>query len=356
MFFFYFSFWISSYRTDQSGPVGENTCSRTPVSELRKSLLPAPGTGCFQIDHAHRNGQHPLAPQQLVQPQVEFASERCGCKRSYYGRNGWVQSRWRRIRRRLHHPRHRAQRSIPASSQRENGRQCHRRNRLLHGRLPKRGPARSVSWAIGWRNAIGDSRRVHRRARHPLRNNRRNRLLLATWRWIRLFAINLCGTQCDSVSLGFERKVLNAAAHVQTEVKCPVSIHPGMNKESPCEVLRVFQEAGGDGRKVAVCHLDSKLFSGEMLHYFVHFSLDRDHLQRRGFDGIRSNGVLPGIRFVRWRQRLLQTSDWNSRRHANGRFSAHWQHFTTHRTGLRGQNNRSSRHSLQKSAGMFTLP
>jgi predicted metal-dependent phosphotriesterase family hydrolase len=57
---------------------------------------------------------------------------------------------------------------------------------------------------------------------------------------------------------------------VQTEVKCPVSIHPGMNKESPTEVLRVFQEAGGDGRKVTVCHLDSK-FSGEMLHYFVHF-------------------------------------------------------------------------------------
>ena len=59
-------------------------------------------------------------------------------------------------------------------------------------------------------------------------------------------------------SLGFEKKVLQAAALVQAEAKCPVSIHPGRSPQSPSEVLRVFQEAGGDASKVALCHLDSK--------------------------------------------------------------------------------------------------
>lgn len=56
----------------------------------------------------------------------------------------------------------------------------------------------------------------------------------------------------------FERRVLQAAAHVQAELKCPVSIHPGRDPKSPSEILRVFQEAGGDATKVALCHLDSK--------------------------------------------------------------------------------------------------
>lgn len=50
--------------------------------------------------------------------------------------------------------------------------------------------------------------------------------------------------------------MLQAAAIVQQELKCPVSIHPGRDPASPEQTLRVFMEAGGDAGKVAMCHLD----------------------------------------------------------------------------------------------------
>ena len=56
--------------------------------------------------------------------------------------------------------------------------------------------------------------------------------------------------------LDFEKRVLEAAALVQDELKCPVSIHPGRNPASPKEALRTFLEAGGKANKVAMCHLD----------------------------------------------------------------------------------------------------
>ena len=59
--------------------------------------------------------------------------------------------------------------------------------------------------------------------------------------------------------IDFEKKVLSAAAQVQEQLKCPVSIHPGRNSESPSEVLRILQEAGGNADKLALCHLDSKI-------------------------------------------------------------------------------------------------
>ena len=52
--------------------------------------------------------------------------------------------------------------------------------------------------------------------------------------------------------------MLEAAAVVQRELKCPVSIHPGRDTASPGQILRVFIEAGGDASHVAMCHLDSK--------------------------------------------------------------------------------------------------
>jgi len=58
---------------------------------------------------------------------------------------------------------------------------------------------------------------------------------------------------------GFERKVISAAAQVQEKVKCPVSIHPGRNPESPGQVLRIFQESGGNAGKLSLCHLDRTL-------------------------------------------------------------------------------------------------
>lgn len=58
---------------------------------------------------------------------------------------------------------------------------------------------------------------------------------------------------------GFEKRVLEAAAQVQQELKCPVSIHPGRDSASPSQVLRCFLEAGGKADKVVICHLDSRL-------------------------------------------------------------------------------------------------
>jgi len=57
----------------------------------------------------------------------------------------------------------------------------------------------------------------------------------------------------------FEKKVVSAAAQVQEQLKCPVSIHPGRNSESPGQVLRIFQESGGNAGKLALCHLDRTL-------------------------------------------------------------------------------------------------
>lgn len=61
-------------------------------------------------------------------------------------------------------------------------------------------------------------------------------------------------------NLDFEKRVLEAAALVQNELKCPVSIHPGRDPESPSQVLRCFLEAGGKADQVAMCHLDSKFY------------------------------------------------------------------------------------------------
>lgn len=75
--------------------------------------------------------------------------------------------------------------------------------------------------------------------------------------------------------------MLLAAANVQQDLKCPVSIHPGRDLCSPTEALRVFQEAGGDAARVAMCHLDSK--EGLMKSQrFFQSSCVRDYVQTRG--------------------------------------------------------------------------
>ncbi|KAK2722433.1 hypothetical protein QYM36_002837 [Artemia franciscana] len=67
----------------------------------------------------------------------------------------------------------------------------------------------------------------------------------------------------------FEKKVIEATALVQSELGCPVSFHPGRNPESPFEIIRIFQEAGGDVSKVAMSHLDRTIFDEGQLTEFA---------------------------------------------------------------------------------------
>lgn len=56
----------------------------------------------------------------------------------------------------------------------------------------------------------------------------------------------------------FERCAIVATAHVQTTLKCPVTFHPARTPNAPFEIMRIFQEAGGDVKNAVMSHLDSK--------------------------------------------------------------------------------------------------
>lgn len=65
-----------------------------------------------------------------------------------------------------------------------------------------------------------------------------------------------------------EKRVLQAAAHAQAKLGCPVIIHPGRNPAAPGEVVRILQEAGGDIGKTVMSHLDRTIFDeGELLEF-----------------------------------------------------------------------------------------
>ena len=52
--------------------------------------------------------------------------------------------------------------------------------------------------------------------------------------------------------------MIEAAAVAQSELCCPLTIHPGRGPESPAELVRIVQEAGGDASKTVMDHLDSQ--------------------------------------------------------------------------------------------------
>lgn len=54
----------------------------------------------------------------------------------------------------------------------------------------------------------------------------------------------------------FERRAILATGELQAQLKCPVSFHPGRNSEAPFEIMRLYQEAGGDAQKAILSHLD----------------------------------------------------------------------------------------------------
>lgn len=66
-----------------------------------------------------------------------------------------------------------------------------------------------------------------------------------------------------------EKRVLQATAHAQAQLGCPVIIHPGRNPEAPFQVIRILQEAGGDISKTVMSHLDRTIFESEKLLEFA---------------------------------------------------------------------------------------
>ncbi len=54
-----------------------------------------------------------------------------------------------------------------------------------------------------------------------------------------------------------ERKALIGAALAQQETGAAISTHPGVNEESPFEIVEVLKEAGADLRRVVMCHITS---------------------------------------------------------------------------------------------------
>ncbi|KAL2761452.1 phosphotriesterase-related protein isoform 1 [Daubentonia madagascariensis] len=66
-----------------------------------------------------------------------------------------------------------------------------------------------------------------------------------------------------------ERKVLQATAHAQAQLGCPVSIHPGRNPSAPFQIIRVLQEAGADISKTVMSHLDRTLLDKKELLEFA---------------------------------------------------------------------------------------
>ena len=61
----------------------------------------------------------------------------------------------------------------------------------------------------------------------------------------------------ENISTDFERKSIQASAHGQEATGAPVSFHPGRDPESPYEIMRIFTEAGGNGKKAIMGHLES---------------------------------------------------------------------------------------------------
>lgn len=66
-----------------------------------------------------------------------------------------------------------------------------------------------------------------------------------------------------------ERKVLQATAHAQAQLGCPVIIHPGRNSGAPFQIIRILQEAGADISKTVMSHLDRSIFDKKELLEFA---------------------------------------------------------------------------------------
>ncbi|XP_034183370.1 phosphotriesterase-related protein [Osmia lignaria lignaria] len=67
----------------------------------------------------------------------------------------------------------------------------------------------------------------------------------------------------------FEKRAIEATGELEAQLKCPVSFHPGRNCAAPYEIMRLYQEAGGDGSKAILSHLDRTIHDEQQLLEFA---------------------------------------------------------------------------------------
>lgn len=67
----------------------------------------------------------------------------------------------------------------------------------------------------------------------------------------------------------FEKRAIQATAEAQEQLKCPVTFHPGRDPGAALEVMRLYQEAGGDSKKAIMSHLDRTLVNDQVLLEFA---------------------------------------------------------------------------------------
>lgn len=67
----------------------------------------------------------------------------------------------------------------------------------------------------------------------------------------------------------FEKRAICATGELQAQLHCPVSFHPGRNASAPAEIMRIYQEAGGDSTKAIMSHIDRTLINKEQIMEFA---------------------------------------------------------------------------------------
>lgn len=67
--------------------------------------------------------------------------------------------------------------------------------------------------------------------------------------------------------LDFEKRAIRATGELQEQLRCPVSFHPGRDASAPAEILRLYQEAGGNSEKAIMSHIDRKILCENLFLY-----------------------------------------------------------------------------------------
>lgn len=67
----------------------------------------------------------------------------------------------------------------------------------------------------------------------------------------------------------FEKRAISATGELQAQLHCSVSFHPGRNASAPIEIMRLYQEAGGDPSRAIMSHIDRTLLSKQQIMEFA---------------------------------------------------------------------------------------
>lgn len=70
---------------------------------------------------------------------------------------------------------------------------------------------------------------------------------------------------CTWPLIDVEKRSLQASAIAQFQTKTPVMIHPGKDPSAPFEIIRIFEEAGGDSKYTVIAHLDRTIAQKDTL-------------------------------------------------------------------------------------------